>query len=113
MIDEELLVEQILSNLKTRPGNLECAEQASEIIRIIKSQQRSDEWNPIDKKMPKYDGEYEVTVRTLPGFRKVAPGVLLNIRMVYVSGKWKSQWFQEIHYYQVLAWKEIAEPFMG
>ena len=113
MIDEELLIEQILSNLKARPGNLECAEQASEIIRIIKSQQRIDEWNPINKIMPKYDGEYEATVRTLPGFKRVAPGVFLNIRMVYVAGKWKSQWFQDIPYYEVLAWREIAGPFIG
>lgn len=111
MIDEELLIEQILSNLKVRPGNLECAEQAGEIIRIIKNHQRIDEWNPTDKIMPKYDGEYEATVRTLPGFNRIAPGVVLNIRMVYVSGNWKSQWFQEIPYYEVLAWKEIGEPF--
>lgn len=113
MIDEELLIEQILSNLKARPGNLECAEQASEIISIIKNQKRIDEWNPTEKIMPKHDGEYEATVRTLPGFNRIAPGVVLNIRMVYVSGKWKSERFQEIPYFQVLAWREIAEPYKG
>ncbi len=70
-------------------------------------------WIPIKEGPPKYDGEYETTVRTLPGFNKIAPGVVLNIRMVYVSGKWKSEWFQEIPYFQVLAWREIAEPFKG
>ncbi len=113
MIDEELLVEQILSNLKARPGNLECAEQASEIISIIKNQPKTDKWNPTDKILPEYSGEYEATVRTLPGFNGIASGIVQNIRMVYVSGKWKSQWFQEIPYYQVLAWRDVAEPFKG
>ena len=70
-------------------------------------------WIPITERQPKYDGEYEATVRTLPGFNGIAPGVVLNIRIVYVCGKWKSQWFQEIPYYQVLAWREVAEPFNG
>lgn len=70
-------------------------------------------WIPIKERQPKYDGEYETTVRTLPGFKGVSPGVVQNIRMVYVSEKWKSQWFQEIPYYQVLAWREVAEPFKG
>lgn len=113
MIDEELLIEQILSNLKARPGNLECAEQSSEIIRIIKSQQKVNQWNPVDKIMPKYSGEYEATVRTLPGYKGIAPGIVQNIRMVYVLGEWKDSWFQVIPYYEVLAWREVSEPFKG
>ena len=113
MIDEELLIEQILSNLKARPGNVECAEQASEIVRIIKNQRKVNQWNPVDKIMPKYSGENEATVRTLPGFKGIDPDIVQNIRMVYVSGKWKSQWFQDIPYYEVLAWREVAEPFKG
>ncbi len=70
-------------------------------------------WVPIKERQPKYYGEYEATVITLPGFKGISPGVVQNIRMVYVSGNWKSQWFQKIHYYQVLAWREVAEPFKG
>lgn len=101
----------------TKPTREERAAMTKdELIRavwLLDDVLESLKWKPIKEGAPKYDGEYEVTVRTLPGFNMVAPGVVLNIRMVYVSSKWKSQWFQEIPYYEVLAWREVAEPFKG
>lgn len=111
MIDEKILIDDILEHLTSRPGNKECAEQISEIIRIIKQQQVYQVWISTFDKLPKYDGEYETTVKTLEGYKSIAPGVVLNVRMVFSSGVWKNQWFQEVPFWKVIAWKEIDEPY--
>ena len=111
MIDEKLLIDDILKNIKPCPGNKECAEQVSEIVGIIKRQPVYEVWIPISDRLPIYDGEFETTVKTLKGFQGIEPDVILNVRMVYSSDVWKNLWFQEVPFWEVIAWKEIDEPY--
>lgn len=58
MIDEKLLIDDILNNLKPRRGSKECAEQASEIIGIIKRQKQIVSQYEIPRPMEEWGEDY-------------------------------------------------------
>ena len=93
--------------------------QANQRIRYLNSLVKKLEkeldktlWKEISKVgNPKCAGEYECTVVTKKYFKGMQEGVKLNVRLIFVNNTWKNQYFELIPYYDVIAWKEISEPF--
>ena len=81
------------------------------LISKLEKQLSKYKWIDVLDKLPKYDGEYETTVVTRYGFNDIQPGVYINVRLIYVNGVWKNMYFQEVPYYEVIAWKCIDEVY--
>lgn len=80
-------------------------------INAIKNQS-NDGWIPVDEKLPKYDETYYCTVKVKDGIKGMQSGIITGMECVYVNGKWKNVWFQEIsHIFDVIAWRPLPKLY--
>lgn len=91
-------------------------KELTNLISRLEKELDSHLWKDVKKKgLPLRNEEYECTVITLEGFESlgISSGIRLNVRLLFINGIWKNQHFEEVPYYQIIAWKNVSEPFKG
>ena len=97
MVDEKKLIEDIIPVLKKL-----SADDAREVMEVIKSQQKVGEWIPCSERLP---GKYELCLITQKiGTQKVRKVVLRLL------GEWKFNG-RKIKDEAVTAWMPLPEPY--